>query len=206
MKIKVCGMRDPDNIAGIAALKPDCMGFIFYPDSPRYAGGMAPEALDVLSSETKRVGVFVNASMPEILYLAERYSLDMIQLHGDETPGFCTALRHQFPVIKAFGIASEEDFDWVAEYAGTCDYFLFDTKTALRGGSGIRFDHQVLAAYKGETNFFLSGGVELKDAENKMNINSNCVLLDINSRFENSPGLKDIAKVADFITTVRKNN
>ena len=206
MKIKVCGMREPDNIAGVAALKPDYMGFIFYERSPRYAGNMQPETMAVLSSQTKRVGVFVDASLPEILRRAKRYALDIIQLHGDETPDFCAAIRRYHTVVKAFGIETTEDLEWTAGYEGCCDYFLFDTKTVLRGGSGKRFDHAVLSAYEGNTPFFLSGGVAGKGIENLVSIHEKCIAFDINSRFESRPGIKVVSQVADFLVTIRKTN
>lgn len=198
-------MRDARNIAEIAELRPDYMGFIFYKRSPRFAGGMEPDALSSLHKDTKRVGVFVDAAHDYILETAERFSLDFIQLHGDETTLQCSELRKKYKVIKAFGIGSVEDLTKVYEYEGTCDHYLFDTKTPLKGGSGTAFDHSLLTHYKGATPYFISGGIGPEDAEYAAGISIGlCMGVDINSRFETSLGIKDVKVVERFMNTIRE--
>ncbi|MDR0907129.1 MAG: phosphoribosylanthranilate isomerase [Rikenellaceae bacterium] len=204
MKIKVCGMREPHNMAQIARLKPDYMGFIFYARSPRFVGSLPPEALDVLAPDIQRIGVFVDAPETYILDMAERYRLDGVQLHGSESPDLCAHLRQKHLVVKAFGVASEGDLRATVDYAGACDYFLFDTKTPAHGGSGQAFDHSILAAYTGDTPYFLSGGIGEADAASLREWHDDrCVGVDINSRFEHAPGVKDTEAVERFITKLR---
>lgn len=204
MKIKVCGMRDERNIAQVAALEPDYMGFIFHPGSPRFAGGLDPEALSVLGPHIGRVGVFVGAEPEYILAQAQKYALGLLQLHGDEPPELCARLRERAAVIKAFGIGSRGDLEAVQAYEGACDYLLFDTRSAARGGSGRQFDHGLLAAYGGSTPYFLSGGLSPADAVKMAAFgDARCVAADINSRFETAPGVKDAAAVRKFIETIR---
>jgi phosphoribosylanthranilate isomerase len=204
MMVKVCGMREAQNIAEVARLEPDFMGFIFYERSPRYAGEMPPESLDVLPPETQRVGVFVNASEEYILATTHRYTLDFVQLHGAESPEMCADLRAKgLGVIKAFGIASREDVESAATYNGTCDYYIFDTASATHGGTGRKFDHTLLASYRGSTPFLLSGGLGLEDAIHLTAPHPLCVGFDINSRFETAPGIKDPEAIEQFIKTIK---
>lgn len=208
-------MRDAENIAEVARLAPDYMGFIFYERSPRFAGGMEPAWLDVLPAEIVRVGVFVDASEEDIRACTERFSLDAVQLHGDESPELCERLHKDYMVIKTFGVSDEKDFRRAADYEGACDYFLFDTKTPLKGGSGKRFDHSVLEAYKGGTPYFLSGGIDPCDAGGfsvatrasggmaAQAGGGRLHCLDINSRFELEPGVKDVELLQGFIEAVR---
>jgi len=199
-------MRDPANIKAIAAHTPDYIGLIFYEKSPRFAGGMDPSVLDVLSPETKRVGVFVNADVHYVREKARRYRLNALQLHGDETPDFCEALRCEYEVIKAFGIESAEDLEYALPYEDACDYFLFDAKTPHRGGAGVKFDHSILQAYPGETLYFLSGGIGPQDARGLMSIaDQRCAAIDVNSRFEIAPALKDTQAVMRFINEIRNS-
>ncbi|MDR0688277.1 MAG: phosphoribosylanthranilate isomerase [Prevotellaceae bacterium] len=206
MKVKVCGMREAGNIAEVARLQPDYMGFIFYERSPRFAGGLMPEALSVLPAETLRVGVFVNAEKDYILRQAARYRLDLLQLHGDETPAACAALKKSgYGIIKAFGVQSAADFGATHRYEEACAYFLFDAKTPQRGGSGKKFDHRLLASYSGKTPFFLSGGIAPEDTATVAALRlPRCAAVDINSRFESSPGVKNAAEVGRFIEAVRE--
>jgi phosphoribosylanthranilate isomerase len=205
MMIKVCGMREADNIAAVARSAPDMMGFIFCTPSPRDACAVSPEALDTLSPQTKRVGVFVDSPMAQVLETALRYRLALVQLHGAEPPEACALLRAKgLGVIKAFGIASPGDVERTAAYEGTCDYYLFDTAAATHGGTGRKFDHSVLAAYRGRTPFLLSGGLGPDDALALADrAHPLCAGYDINSRFETAPGVKDPAAVAKFIETVK---
>ena len=199
-------MRNPENILAIALHKPDYIGLIFYDRSPRFVGGLDPKALDALPEKTKRVGVFVNAGVQYIRKQAQRYKLDLIQLHGDETPDFCEVVRRDYPVVKAFGIEKTADLDYVLQYEGLCDYFLFDAKTPKRGGAGVQFDHSVLKKYTGSTPYFLSGGIGPDDTTTVSAMRDNrCVAIDINSRFEMAPGLKDAEEVGQFIREIKNN-
>lgn len=202
LKIKVCGMRQPDNITEVAALQPDYMGFIFYEQSPRYAGALDPCALP---STIRRVGVFVNAPLPEIIAIAKHYGLRTLQLHGSEPPELCETLRIKgYEVIKAFGIAAADDFAQTVPYEENCDLFLFDTRTPDYGGSGRRFNWTILNLYNGNTPFFLSGGISAADADELLKINhSKLYGIDLNSRFETEAGIKDAGSLERFIKTIR---
>ena len=193
MKIKVCGMREQQNIAEVARLAPDMMGFIFYEPSPRNACATPPESLDSLLSTTRRVGVFVDAPREEILATARRYGLHFVQLHGSESPEMCAGLHDEgLGVIKAFGIATRDDVARTAAYEGTCDLYVFDTSSENHGGTGRKFDHTLTEAYHGATPFLLSGGLGPDDAEQLAGLrHPSCAGFDINSRFETSPGVKN---------------
>ena len=204
MKIKVCGMRDPKNIALVADLKPDYMGFIFYKRSFRYAGNMPAAALYTLPATICKVGIFVNSSYSEICRHIDTYRLDMVQLHGDETVEFCASVRKICPVIKSVGIALEEDME-NPRYDGAVDYLLFDTKSPFYGGSGERFDWDILKKYDRDTPFFISGGVGEEDAFRLTALQLPAFYaVDLNSRFETFPALKDTELLKKFIETVRK--
>jgi phosphoribosylanthranilate isomerase len=201
-------MREAANIAEIARLAPDFMGFIFYEPSPRYAGEMPPEALDALTPATKRVGVFVDAPKDRILAAARKYALDFVQLHGAESPALCAALRAAgLGVIKAFGIASRGDVARAAAYDGTCDYHVFDTAAdAVHGGTGRKFNHRFLTAYSGRTPYLLSGGLGPEDAAALAAAalqHPRCIGVDINSRFETAPGVKNPEAIKQFIETIK---
>lgn len=195
-------MQKPANIAIVATLKPDYMGFIFYPKSPRYAGALDPAALP---DNVRRVGVFVNASLSEIESTAKRYGLHSIQLHGSESPETCQTLRNKgYEVIKAFGIETTDDFQQAMPYEGFCDLFLFDTRTPAHGGSGQRFDWRLLDRYNGKIPFLLSGGISSDNAEEILNIEHPCFYgIDLNSRFEIEAGLKNTGLLERFIKTIR---
>ncbi|MDR1678220.1 MAG: phosphoribosylanthranilate isomerase [Prevotellaceae bacterium] len=202
MKVKVCGMRNLQNINEIAALSPDFIGFIFYEKSPRFVVEMQcneTQSIASLPDGIKKIGVFVNESFEKILEIANKYALNGIQLHGSETPLQCCALQDEFTVIKAFSIAEAADFAQTVDYEGCCDYFLFDTKTPAHGGSGQRFDWSLLDNYSGETPFFLSGGIDLDDVEAIKQIkHPKFAGVDINSCFETAPALKNVEKVRKF--------
>jgi phosphoribosylanthranilate isomerase len=208
IKIKVCGMRDIINIVEVSMLRPDYIGLIFYERSPRYAGVLNHTAvIESLFPNTLSAGVFVNATIDNIVETAEHYRLDAIQLHGNETPEYCAELstKYKCEIIKAFGIKSEDDFANVSDYEYFCDYFLFDTKTDLYGGSGKKFDHNLLTNYKGHKPFFISGGITLDDAVNiRDNRHKLCIGIDINSGFEISPGLKDVAKIKKLLNLFKQ--
>jgi phosphoribosylanthranilate isomerase len=196
-------MKYADNIKGVAALKPDYMGFIFYEKSKRFIGrNFDPEIIKSLRGELEPIGVFVNSSLDEILEAHDNYGLMTVQLHGDESPDFCSELDAMAPIstIKAFRIDENFDFKILNPYKSACKYFLFDTQTETYGGSGKKFNWKLLKKYDNELPFFLSGGITLEDAEeiNKLE-GLNIHAIDINSRFELEPGLKDIVKIKEFM-------
>lgn len=192
---KVCGMREAENIREVEALGIQLMGFIFWPKSSRYVS----ECPSYLPSKCKRVGVFVNEDIEEVRHKAQEYALDFIQLHGSESPEYASQL-HEWKVIKAFNIATADDFSQTQAYEEMVDFFLFDTKGKMVGGNGEKFDWSVLSAYKGKTPFLLSGGIGPDDAERvKAFHHPMCVGIDLNSRFEQSPGLKDVTILKEFI-------
>ena len=198
MIIKVCGMREAENIREVTKLGIDWLGMIFWPKSKRYVA----EPPSYLPSQVKKVGVFVDASLEDIRQHIKDYDLDIIQLHGHETPEYVRALDPEI-IIKAFNIATAEDLAQTKPYEGIVDYFLFDTKAQLPGGSGEQFDWSVLEAYDGETPFLLSGGIGPDDAERiKAFHHPRCIGIDLNSRFELAPGLKDVNLLREFIKSI----
>ena len=198
-------MRDAENIREVEALGIDMMGFIFYPKSSRYVSVRPP----YLPTKCKRVGVFVDEDIEKIKKIADDYALDFIQLHGHESIEEVKKLQDR-KVIKAFNIATKEDLDATAPYEGLVDYFLFDTKGPSAGGNGEKFDWSILDAYNGDTPFLLSGGIGPDDAERILRSTSGrsqgenyhhpkCIGIDLNSRFEIEPGIKDITKLKTFL-------
>ena len=195
-------MREAENIREVEALGIDLMGFIFWPKSKRYVS----EKPEYLPQKCKRVGVFVDEYIEQVKCIAEDYALDFIQLHGSESPEYIShllPLTSHLSIIKAFNIATAEDLEATKPYEGLVDYFLFDTKATLPGGSGQQFDWNVLEAYDGEMPFLLSGGIGPNDAERvKSYYHPKCAGIDLNSRFELAPGLKDVKKLKEFIGKV----
>ena len=193
--IKLCGMRDADNIRAAESLGIDWLGFIFWPRSSRYVS--APPAY--LPTRCKRVGVFVDEDLETVKRIATDYALDLIQLHGHETPEYADRLR-PWQVVKAFNIATAEDLAPTRDYESHADYFLFDTKARLVGGNGTQFDWSVLTAYDGQTPFLLSGGIGPDDATRVKDFHHpQCIGIDLNSRFELAPALKDIQQLNQFL-------
>lgn len=203
MLIKICGLRD--NFSDVVALKPDFAGLIFYQKSPRFVELSQEPVLKQKLTDVKKVGVFVNADKDYILGRVSEYNLDLVQLHGNESPELCAEIRKSLPVIKAFGISSESDLQSAEQYAQYVDYLLFDTKTKGYGGSGVKFDWQMLQNVNISQKFLLSGGISLDDLEDikALKIN-NLVGVDLNSRFEDAPGLKNIEKLKQALNIVRK--
>jgi phosphoribosylanthranilate isomerase len=199
MIVKVCGMRDAENIRQLEALGIDWMGMIFWPKSKRYVS--TPPVY--LPQHVRKVGVFVDASLDAIRQHVEDYHLDIVQLHGQESPETLKALK-PLKLIKAFNIATPEDLQKTVAYEGLADYFLFDTKGKSVGGNGEKFDWSVLDSYQGETPFLLSGGIGSEDAQDiKSFHHPKCIGIDLNSRFETEPGLKDITKLKQFLEAIR---
>ena len=197
MIVKVCGMRDPENIRAVENLHPyvQWMGFIFWQKSSRYVS----EKPTYLPTKLKRVGVFVDATIDEVREKAEEFALDLIQLHGKETPDYIRQLGKR-SIIKALNIATAEDIKQTEDYEGIVDYFLFDTKAKMVGGNGTKFDWSALDAYHGNTPFILSGGIGPEDAQKvKAFCHPRLAGIDLNSRFETAPALKNINQLKQFI-------
>lgn len=207
LKIKVCGMRYAANIAEIAELKPDYLGFIFYDKSPRFISAVSSELIKYVPSEIKTVGVFVDEELEIIIQKIDSLDLKAAQLHGNETPDFCKTLKDKFPnveIIKAFGIDENFDFSILENYVSVVDFFLFDTKTAAHGGSGKQFDWTILEKYNLQTPYFLSGGIDVEDVYTiKQITDERLIAIDLNSRFETKPGLKNVTKTKSFINAMR---
>ena len=206
MIIKVCGMRDADNIREVEKLGIDWMGFIFWPKSSRYVS----ERPAYLPQKCKRVGVFVNATIDDIRQHIADYSLDIVQLHGHESTDSIRSLRSLcgdvISIIKAFNIATKEDLEATTSYEGLADYFLFDTKGPSVGGNGEKFDWSVLEVYNGDTPFLLSGGIGPDDTGRILDYHHpKCIGVDLNSRFEIEPGIKDITKLKTFLNDVKQD-
>lgn len=193
-------MRDSENIRAIEQTKADLMGFIFHPKSPRFVASL-PE---YMPKKQKRVGVFVNASLEQILAKAQKFSLEYIQLHGDEPPAFCSELKNRgLKVIRAQRIANADDIIRAESY-NMADLMIFDTKTELYGGSGKKFNWQLLENYKGCVPFLLSGGIRSDTFEEiKVFFHPQFAGIDLNSGFEISPALKDVGKLNNFIEKIK---
>ena len=209
MKLKVCGMKL--NTLEVATLDPDYLGFIFWEPSKRYFEGTIPK----LPASIKKVGVFVDAPLEEILKKVDTYDLQAVQLHGKESPEFCIDLKKinidrskaleesNLEIIKVFSIKDDFDFSILTPYENVCDYFLFDTKGKLPGGNGFTFSWEVLKSYPSTKPYFLSGGIGLEEIEKIREFQQRpeskyCHAIDINSKFESEPGLKDVKKLKEF--------
>jgi len=219
MKIKVCGMRDGENIRRVAALGVDWIGMIFWDKSPRYVtmiptdAGIIPDRADTTpKTDIKRVGVFVDEMPQNIITRAVNFELDLIQLHGHETPTMIRNLRRTLDpdirpgiqFIKAISVSCRDDIAAYKPYEDCVDYFLFDTKSPTVGGSGAQFDWSVLEAYDGNKPFLLSGGIGPDDAERvKAFHHPQCIGIDLNSRFETAPGVKDVDLLRTFIQHIK---
>ena len=199
-------MREPKNIEQVAQLGVDMMGFIFYPKSPRYVSYVL--ARSDADRKVCRVGVFVNDSIPEILDKIHSFSLNAVQMHGNESRELCEQLREanrDIKIIKAISVSNAGDSQKYKEYVGAVDYFLFDTKCKTVGGSGQQFDWQILDEYDGDVPFLLSGGIGPEDAFRIRTFHhSQCVGIDLNSRFEIEPGVKDVEKLNKFLNEIKK--
>lgn len=201
MKLKICGMKYPENIIEVGSILPDYMGFIFYEKSARYFDGTIPELIKTI----KKTGVFVNQSLEEILEKIKKYDLQAVQLHGEESVAFCQELKNtidpKIEIIKVFSADENFDFEIIKPFEAVCDYFLFDTKGKLPGGNGTTFDWTILKKYNSKKPFFLSGGIgikELKAIEEISKSNLPIYAVDINSKFEIEPGLKNKNLLTNF--------
>ena len=214
-------MKYQENIEAVAGLQPDYMGFIFYDKSPRFFDGKIPD----VSKNIKKTGVFVNETIEGIIDKVKKNDLQAVQLHGNESAEFCKQLKRHYEeqrdevilpnsthndrieIIKVFSIKDDFDFSVLEPYENVCDYYLFDTKGKLPGGNGFTFNWEVLKNYPSKKPYFLSGGIGLEEIDNVLSFlrrqeSKNCYAIDINSKFELKPGLKDIEKLKEFLNNV----
>lgn len=193
-------MRDATNIQDLLALQPDFIGFIFYDKSARFVGEMLDETLlKSFPKTTKKVGVFVNATMEHIVRIVKKYDLDLVQLHGEETPDYCRSLRSKgINIIKAFALDNDFLLSRFNNYKPHVDYFLFDAKGQERGGNGIIFDWDILNKYDNTVPFFLAGGIEMQHLSEIEKLSPQPYCIDINSKFEIHPALKEVEKINNF--------
>jgi phosphoribosylanthranilate isomerase len=211
MKIKVCGITNIDEALALSKAGVNYVGFIFYPASKRYA--LHALSLDQIKSVqlpgVLKVGVFVNEPLEKVIATATEAGLDMVQLHGDETPNYCKEMANHYPVIKAFRISETDDVAYkISEYLEDIDYLLFDTASSVYGGSGISFDWKKLANATGQKPYFLSGGIGPDDVSKitsfvESDAAGNCTAVDVNSKFETAPGQKNIQLLQSFIPTIK---
>ncbi|MDB4643412.1 phosphoribosylanthranilate isomerase [Flavobacteriaceae bacterium] len=198
MKLKVCGMRLPENIKALTALNPDYMGFIFWAPSSRFVDSLTPP----LSKEIKKTGVFVDASLDYIETIIKDHNLQAVQLHGKENPEYCSYVKSlDVELIKAFSVKDHFDFSSLDPYESACDFYLFDTKGELPGGNGYGFDWSILKHYPSKKPFFLSGGIGLEEVKQILElkkIDLPLYAIDVNSKFETAPGVKKIDELEQF--------
>ncbi|HKK77783.1 MAG TPA: phosphoribosylanthranilate isomerase [Saprospiraceae bacterium] len=219
MQVKVCGMRQSDNIEAMLALPIDMIGFIFYPESKRFVGEQDELAQWVRENEetfnlVKKVGVFVNAGTSDVLNAIHDYELDFVQLHGSEAPGYCRELEllwtassiRTAKLVKAFSIDEKFDFAVTTPFEDHCSFFVFDTKGVGFGGTGKQFDWSLLEKYEGSTPFLLSGGIGGDSAEAILELDHPMLFgVDINSKFEIEPGLKDVEMTGRFVQKLKQH-
>ncbi len=209
-RIKVCGMTLPAQVLALEEIGVDLAGFIFYPKSPRYMGAkISPEKMKQIKGRIGKVGVFVNMDYEELMKTVDSYRLDMVQLHGDETPRFCERVANYVTVIKAFRLSDNDPLDWMVKpFDDTCDMYMYDTLGAGYGGTGKKFDWQVLNNFSIDKIYFLSGGIEHDDVKKLKEFSAEdaarkLFAIDINSKFEISAGVKDMMKVRQFVDGLR---
>lgn len=200
MKLKVCGMKYQENMTQVAALQPDYMGFIFYEKSLRNFDTFIP----TLPESIKKTGVFVDATINDVIEKIEAHQLQAVQLHGNELPEYCKKLKSKHvEIIKVFSIEDAFNFEVLKPYEAVCDYYLFDTKGKLPGGNGYTFNWNILNNYPSTKAFFLSGGIGLNEMESikefqQSKASKYCFAIDVNSKFEIEPGLKNINELKIF--------
>jgi phosphoribosylanthranilate isomerase len=206
MRVKVCGMTQLEQVRKLDEAGVDFAGFIFYPKSPRFVGKhLKPAHLKKAKLRLGKVGVFVNAPYEELMKQVDEYGLDIVQLHGDETPRICEQIANYITVIKVFRLGDDDPIDWlIRPYQEACDMFLFDTEGAGYGGTGKKFNWDLLKNASIEKLFFLSGGIEPGDIDRLKDFSREPVAkklfsIDINSKFETSPGVKNLDKIEGFV-------
>jgi phosphoribosylanthranilate isomerase len=205
MLVKVCGLNSTENIASLPLALIDWLGFIFYEKSSRMVTFNPEEQFFEVTQNHKRVGVFVNAPLTTILSNVKQYGLHVIQLHGQEPIEHCEYLKHNgLQVVKVVSVNENTNFQPFEKYESLVDYFLFDTKSILHGGTGKKFNWNILKKYTLQTPFILSGGIGPDDSEKIKQLElAKCVGIDINSRFETAPGLKDAAQIQPFLKSIK---
>jgi phosphoribosylanthranilate isomerase len=211
MKIKVCGMTLPEQVNALDEMGVDLAGFIFYEKSPRYVKKkISPMLMKKIGGRIAKVGVFVNMGFEELMQTVEEYRLDMVQLHGDETERFCERVANYITVIKAFRLSDNDPIEWMLRpYEECCDMYMFDTLGAGYGGTGKKFDWNVLKGMNLNKLYFLSGGIEPGDEEKLIEFAASTegkklFVADINSKFELAAGVKDMKKVKEFVQNLKK--
>ena len=206
MQVKVCGMTQNENMLEVAGLQPDFLGFIFYGQSPRdITAAIDTMQLDLLPVSVRKVAVLVNEDLGKAKQLVCTFGFDAVQLHGEEPPGYCHELRKDCMVIKTFSVGNSLP-PMLDAYEQCCDLFLFDTAGEQRGGSGKKFDHSILLAYRGKPSFFLGGGLSPGDVTSirqLANKQKRFAGVDLNSRFEDRPGIKNPTLLSDFLNELR---
>lgn len=207
VNVKICGMREAGNISRIAELRPDYMGFIFYPKSPRYVGAGFHPVWGPEMAGIRKVAVFVDEPLDSAMQILNEGRFEAAQLHGSESPEYCGQIREKgWEVIKSFGIGEDFDFGVLTPYVPYVDRFLFDAKTSAYGGSGKTFGWEKLTDYPFQVPFFLSGGLDMENLEPALRLTGGLPLdtLDLNSRFEMTPAVKNIDLVAEAISLIRQ--
>lgn len=208
MRVKVCGMTLPEQLEQLGGLGVTFAGFIFYPKSPRYVFKHMTTTQIRKENNVNKVGVFVNASIEEVLHMVDECRLHMVQLHGDETPKYCEKIADYVSVVKAFRVSENDNIEWmIKHYMDVCDMFMFDTMGAGYGGTGKKFNWNMLKDASIGKPFFLSGGIEPGDEEQlkafaELPVGKALFAVDINSKFEVSPGIKDMDKVKAFVANL----
>ncbi len=213
LRVKVCGMTVPEQVEALDEMGVDFAGFIFYPKSPRYmADKISPARMRQIKGHIAKVGIFVNMAFDELMRTVEDYRLDMVQLHGDETPFFCDKVANYVTVIKAFRLMDNDPIDWITRpYNDATDMFMFDTMGAGYGGTGKKFDWNLLKGTSINKLYFLSGGIEPGDEDKLKSFSlepeaKKLFSVDINSRFEVSPGIKHMEKIKTFLKGLKGTN
>jgi phosphoribosylanthranilate isomerase len=207
MLVKICGMKFPANIHEIAKLNMDMMGFIFYQKSPRFVGENFDKAhLQSLPASIRKVGVFVDETDMYVMRKIEDYSLDALQLHGNESAEYCQELKSKgISIIKAFQVDDDFDFNLLKPYEACCDYFLFDTKGREKGGNGIAFNWDVLNKYELDKPFLLSGGISVENIDEALAVvHPQLMGYDINSKIEVEPGLKSVELALNITSKIKQ--
>lgn len=205
IKIKVCGLREAQNIRDVCSLNPDYIGLIFYKKSKRYVPFHTKLPEDILGKSIKATGVFINEPLAEVLKHIRHFNLSAVQLHANESPEYCRQLKQEgIEVIKSFGVSEGFDFGKLHAYQNVVDYFLFDTQTSDHGGSGRLFDWNLLRSYDLTVPYFLSGGIGLEASEALSNFkDERLYAIDVNSRFETTPAIKNIPLLGTFFETLK---
>ena len=198
MRLKVCGMRELENISALSELDPNYIGFIFWSESSRFVDKKTPP----LDKKIIKTGVFVDATFDYILTKIKDHQLDAVQLHGQESCSNCKVIKdYGLKVIKSFSITNTFDFNTLEDYENSCDYYLFDTKGKLPGGNGFNFDWKILNEYPSQKPFFLSGGIgvdNLNEIKKLVKTKLPIHAIDVNSKFETAPGNKNIELLKKF--------